>query len=38
VKLTIKGIEYVFVVPHIGCCHQMSKALDAAKRGEATAG
>ena len=38
VKLTIRGIAYVFVVPHIGRCHQMAKALEAAKRGEATAG
>jgi hypothetical protein len=34
VKLTIHGIEYGFIVAHIGRCHYLEKALEAAKRGE----
>ena len=37
VKLTIRGIEYGFMVPHIGRCHQMEQALEAAKHDSATA-
>src|SRR5437868_14972740 len=32
-KLTIQGIEYDFIVGHIGRCNTMAKALEAAKRG-----
>ena len=35
--LTIHGSEYTFLIPHIGWGREMEKALDAAKRGDATA-